>query len=64
MVSISEAEEKIRFQVELEFVQCLANPKYLNCKYRYISHQMGLQTFCFGGLFFFPRELHVWQLKM
>ena len=26
-------EAKIRFQVELEFVQCLANPHYLNCKY-------------------------------
>lgn len=25
--------EKYRFQVELEFVQCLANPQYLNCKY-------------------------------
>lgn len=24
--------EKYRFQVELEFVQCLANPNYLNCK--------------------------------
>ncbi len=24
--------EKYRFQVELEFVQCLANPHYLNCK--------------------------------
>ena len=24
---------KMRFQVELEFVQCLANPHYLNCKY-------------------------------
>lgn len=23
--------EKYRFQVELEFVQCLANPQYLNC---------------------------------
>ena len=24
-------DEKIRFQVELEFVQLLANPSYLNC---------------------------------
>ena len=24
--------EKFRFQVELEFVQCLANPQYLNCR--------------------------------
>ena len=23
---------RVRFQVELEFVQCLANPHYLNCK--------------------------------
>lgn len=26
-------QQKLRFQVELEFVQCLANPNYLNCKY-------------------------------
>jgi len=25
-----ESEEKVRFQVELEFVQCLGNPNYLN----------------------------------
>lgn len=24
---------RLRFQLELEFVQCLANPNYLNCKY-------------------------------
>jgi mediator of RNA polymerase II transcription subunit 31 len=24
------SEDKLRFQVELEFVQCLANPNYLN----------------------------------
>lgn len=24
----------MRFQIELEFVQCLANPNYLNCEYR------------------------------
>ena len=28
-----EEADKYRFQVELEFVQCLANPQYLNCKY-------------------------------
>jgi hypothetical protein len=22
----------IRFQIELEFIQCLANPQYINCK--------------------------------
>jgi hypothetical protein len=26
--------EKYRFQVELEFVQCLANPQFLNCMYK------------------------------
>ena len=26
----SEEQQKIRFQIELEFVQCLANPNYLN----------------------------------
>lgn len=30
LVDISESEERIRFQTELEFVQCLANPNYLN----------------------------------
>ena len=26
-------QQRMRFQVELEFVQCLANPNYLNCKF-------------------------------
>lgn len=32
-------EEKVRFQVELEFVQCLANPAYLNylAQFRFFS---------------------------
>lgn len=25
-------QQRLRFQIELEFVQCLANPNYLNCK--------------------------------
>ena len=29
----TEEQQKTRFQTELEFVQCLANPNYLNCKY-------------------------------
>lgn len=29
----SEAEEKLRFEIELEFVQCLSNPAYLNCTF-------------------------------
>ncbi len=28
----SEEDSKLRFQMELEFIQCLANPRYLNCK--------------------------------
>ncbi|XP_052075264.1 mediator of RNA polymerase II transcription subunit 31-B-like [Mytilus californianus] len=28
--SSHEADERVRFQTELEFVQCLANPNYLN----------------------------------
>lgn len=28
----SEEQQRLRFQVELEFVQCLANPNYLHCK--------------------------------
>lgn len=31
-LSESEEQQRIRFQTELEFVQCLANPNYLNCK--------------------------------
>jgi len=31
----TEDQQKIRFQIELEFVQCLANPNYLNCKNSY-----------------------------
>lgn len=30
--SDAEEQQKLRFQVELEFVQCLANPNYLNCE--------------------------------
>lgn len=29
----SEDGQRLRFQVELEFVQCLANPNYLLCEY-------------------------------
>lgn len=29
----SEEQQRTRFQVELEFVQCLANPNYLHCKF-------------------------------
>lgn len=29
----TEDQQRIRFQVELEFVQCLANPNYLHCKF-------------------------------
>lgn len=34
-LAVGETEEqaKLRFQVELEFVQCLANPNYLHCMY-------------------------------
>lgn len=28
----SEDQQKLRFQVELEFIQCLANPNYLHCE--------------------------------
>ena len=30
MYSDYEEKERLRFQIELEFVQCLANPNYLN----------------------------------
>lgn len=29
----TEDQQRLRFQIELEFVQCLGNPNYLNCKY-------------------------------
>lgn len=29
----NEKDQKARFETELEFVQCLANPNYLNCKW-------------------------------
>ena len=32
MTEALENPERYRFQMELEFVQCLANPQYLNCK--------------------------------
>lgn len=28
----TEEQQRLRFQVELEFIQCLANPNYLHCK--------------------------------
>lgn len=28
----TEEQQKLRFQIELEFVQCLGNPNYLNCR--------------------------------
>lgn len=30
---LDDAGNRLRFQLELEFVQCLANPNYLNCKW-------------------------------
>lgn len=34
-IGVPETDEQVRlrFQVELEFVQCLANPNYLNCMF-------------------------------
>lgn len=32
--SENDDQNRLRFQIELEFVQCLANPNYLNCKYK------------------------------
>lgn len=31
-------QQRLRFQVELEFVQCLANPNYLNCEQMILSY--------------------------
>lgn len=32
MSAETDLKERLRFEMELEFVQCLANPKYLHCK--------------------------------
>lgn len=32
----TEDQTRLRFQVELEFVQCLANPNYLNCEFSFL----------------------------
>lgn len=37
-------EEKRRFEVELEFVQCLANPSYLNCMCTATLNEVPLET--------------------
>ena len=50
----SEDQQRKRFQVELEFVQCLANPKYLNCKdfnssanvHYYVERTVSIFRFC------------------
>lgn len=34
----TEDQQRMRFQVELEFVQCLGNPNYLNCMFAFF-HQ-------------------------
>jgi mediator of RNA polymerase II transcription subunit 31 len=34
----TEDQQKLRFQVELEFVQCLANPNYLNCNAVFLQY--------------------------
>lgn len=45
---------RLRFQLELEFVQCLANPNYLNCEYlkaniRILSNEYSLMVFIIIG---------------
>lgn len=32
----TEEENKLRFMMELEFIQCLSNPYYLNCLYIFL----------------------------
>lgn len=36
----SDDQQRLRFQVELEFVQCLANPNYLHCKFKIKINQL------------------------
>lgn len=45
---------RLRFQLELEFVQCLANPNYLNCEYlkiniRILRNEYSLMVFIITG---------------
>lgn len=35
----TEEQQRLRFQIELEFVQCLGNPNYLNCKLPNLKRQ-------------------------
>ena len=39
----NEEQQRLRFQVELEFVQCLGNPNYLNCKFPEILYCLTYQ---------------------
>ena len=40
----SEEQQRLRFQVELEFIQCLANPNYLHCKCAMSSALAGISN--------------------
>lgn len=45
----TEEANRLRFQVELEFVQCLANPNYIHCKCfcrLYFRRVVPLETYC------------------
>ena len=44
LISETEEQSRARFQIELEFVQCLANPNYLNCKFLHLWHSDGSLT--------------------
>lgn len=39
----TEEQQRTRFQVELEFIQCLANPNYLHCEYEIEANRPTIQ---------------------
>jgi hypothetical protein len=47
----SEESARTRFQVELEFVQCLGNPHYLNCK-KIMKPSSKITIVCVGSRLF------------
>ncbi|NXW04277.1 MED31 polymerase, partial [Fregetta grallaria] len=50
---------RLRFQLELEFVQCLANPNYLNCEYLKVNIRMLRNEY---SLMVYPQCLHMLEL--
>uniref|UniRef100_A0A672JRL7 Mediator of RNA polymerase II transcription subunit 31 n=1 Tax=Sinocyclocheilus grahami TaxID=75366 RepID=A0A672JRL7_SINGR len=61
MAGVMETEEQARhrFQLELEFVQCLANPNYLNCKINKIECNKIIVLFAY--LKYLVTVIQIWK---